>query len=87
MKVMIGRLRVEAHLHSPRRGNCGDCHWWHLQWDNPGERRGHCRRMAPLTDHSGRTLFPRTLDHQYCGQFQQRTEQSQPAPDLTGGAK
>ncbi len=84
MKLRIGRFRFEAHSDKARVGSCGGCHWWHVQWETPGERKGHCQKMAPLTDHTGRTLFPRTRDTQYCGQFRERAE----APvAVNGGAK
>ena len=55
-------------------GTCQECHWWNMQYSAPGETKGHCRRLAPMTDHNGRTLWPRTNHNQSCGQFRRREE-------------
>lgn len=74
MKLRIGALTVEARIHSPRFGRCGDCHFWTLQWDNSVDQGGQCHRLAPMTDTHGRTLFPKTKASGFCGQFREHHE-------------
>ena len=70
MKIRV--LGIEVEIVNRRRaipGNCQGCFWWDLQYQAPGETKGHCHRLAPCTDHIGRTLWPRTNAEQRCGQW------------------
>lgn len=66
-------------------GHCETCHWWDLQYAAPGESKGHCHRLAPVTDQHGRTLWPRTTSRQSCGQFTVKPKVN--LPPAKGGAK
>lgn len=82
MKIRFAGIHVSIENRRRVLGRCEACHWWDLQYAAPGETRGHCHRMAPLTDHNGRTLWPRTTSRQSCGQFAPKI-----AADEKGGAK
>lgn len=83
MRLNIFGWVLRAENHRPMLGRCEACHWWDLQYQAPGETKGHCHRLAPMTDHNGRTLWPRTNDRQSCGQFRPKEQ----VKDTKGGRK
>jgi hypothetical protein len=69
VKITCCGIVVEIANRRHIAGTCDRCYWWDKQYESPAEIKGHCRRLAPYTDHHGRTLWPRTRSTQSCGQF------------------
>lgn len=55
-----------------RLGRCAECHWWAVQIESERYTAGQCRRMAPVTNHTGKTLWPMTKADEACGQYKDR---------------
>lgn len=76
MKLRVAHWVFRLENQQTVLGRCETCHWWDQQYATPGESRGHCHRLAPLTDHVGRTLWPRTNSRQTCGQYRPKTTEA-----------